>query len=186
LDRHNFTFIHPVHAVFPFADLSHESISMGRFLELLERLEMEDRYLMIDDVAMLVGLKQCKRLDELDKQLRRFRRFKEACLELEVDRTILLRGIIQHIINYHFQTAWPDISATLVKSSFSEQSPLLSCKTRPRTQHSKAMEYARGRNLESHPIAWVVYSVLRASGWTTDWLLLIANLVGTNMNAINP
>ena len=30
---------------------------------------------------------------ELDKQLKRFRRFKEACLVLEVDRTILLRGI---------------------------------------------------------------------------------------------
>ena len=129
MDRQNFTFIHPVHAVFPFADLSHESISMERFLELLEGLAMEDRYLMIDDVATLVGLKQCKRLDELDKQLRRFRRFKEACLELEVDRTILLRGIIQHIINHHFQTAWPDISAMLGKSSFSEQSSILSCKT---------------------------------------------------------
>ena len=129
MDRQNFTFIHPVHAVFPFADLSHESISMERFLELLEGLEMEDRYLMIDDVATLVGLKPCKRQVELDKQLKRFRRFKEACLELAVDRKILLRGIIQHIINHHFETAWPDILATLGKSSFSEHRSILSCKT---------------------------------------------------------
>ena len=143
MTRQNFTFIHPVHAVFPFADLSHESISMERFLELLEGLKMEDRYLMIDDVATLVGLKPCKRLDELDKQLRRFRRFKEACLELEVDRTILLGGIIQHIINHHFQTAWPHISATLGRSSFSEHSSILSCKT-----HDRELNIRELRNLQ--------------------------------------
>jgi hypothetical protein len=102
---------------------------MERFLELIEGLDMEDRYLMIDNVATLVGMKQHKRQHELDKQLKRFRQFKEACLKLEVDKAISLRGIIQAIINDHFQKAWPDTASMLSTSSFSKQSSILSCKT---------------------------------------------------------
>jgi hypothetical protein len=129
MDHQNCSYIHPVHAVFPYADLSHESVSMERFLELIEGLDMEDRYLMIDNVATLVGMKQHKRQHELDKQLKRFRQFKEACLKLEVDKAISLRGIIQAIINHHFQKAWPDTASMLSTSSFSKQSSILSCKT---------------------------------------------------------
>ncbi|MCY2984379.1 MAG: hypothetical protein NTY15_12195 [Planctomycetota bacterium] len=101
---------------------------MERFLELIEGLDMEDRYLMTDNVASLVGMKPRKRRHELDKQLKRFRQFKEACLKLEVDKDISLRGIIQAIINHHFQKAWPDTASVLSMRSFSEQSSILSCK----------------------------------------------------------
>ena len=102
---------------------------MDRFLELLDGLDMEYRYLMIDEVASLVGLKTHKRQHELDKQLKRFRQFKEACLKSDVDKTISLRGIIQAVINHHFHKAWPDTALILTTGSSSEQSSVLSCQT---------------------------------------------------------
>ena len=81
LNRQSVNFIHPVHAVFPYTDLSHDSISTVRFLELLEGLDPEIRYLMIDDIATSLKLKPCERQYELEKQLKRFRRFKKALLK---------------------------------------------------------------------------------------------------------
>ncbi len=127
MDRQNVTFIHPVHAVFPFADLSHESVSLERFLDLLEGLNPEDRYLLIDDVAALIGLKPCKPLSDLDRQLRRCRLFKNACLQLEIDKSLVLRGVIQYILNRQFAVAWPDFHQQLSHNTISEQNTVLSC-----------------------------------------------------------
>lgn len=127
LERPKFTFIHPVHAAFPFADLSHESISLERFFELFDGIDQEDRYLLIDDIAPLVRLKKGKRQHELEKQLKRFRQFKEACMKMDVDKAIFLRGIIQQILNHHFQTTWPETAIRLATNSEAEHDSILSC-----------------------------------------------------------
>jgi hypothetical protein len=85
LQRSNPHYIHPVHAVFRFAVLTHESVSMQRFLDLLDGLEVEDRYAIVNCVASLVGLKPTKLQYELDLQLKRCREFKEACLRSELE-----------------------------------------------------------------------------------------------------
>jgi len=106
LERSIITYIHPVHAALQYVDLTHDSVSMQRFLELLEGIEVDDRYAIVDCIASLVGLKPIRQPDELDLQLRRCRKFKEACIQLEGDESNSIRAFIEHIFDYLFLSVW--------------------------------------------------------------------------------
>ncbi|MEM1068272.1 MAG: hypothetical protein AAGI63_05215 [Planctomycetota bacterium] len=127
MDPDRVIFIHPVHAAFPFADLSLGTDLMGCLLDYLEGLDVDDRYQLIDEVAPLVGLVQARPLRHEDQRIRRWRMFQEACCRLAEDETLIVRGIVQQILNDQFQAAWPDFLLPLLDKTPHEQTSVLSC-----------------------------------------------------------
>lgn len=159
MNRHNVKFMHPVHAVFPFAELSEESVSMERFLDLLDGLDPDDRYVLIDVVAVSVGLKQCKPPRELDRKLRRCRLFRKACLNLQIDESLALRGLIQQILNRQFGTAWPDFLLQLSQHTLSEQSTVLGCDRSALQRSKKEVWNTRGASSHGRIEAFRLYNL---------------------------
>ena len=124
----NVIFIHPVHAVFRFANLEHDAVSIQRFVDLLDSLEIEHRYEIVNELASHVGLKPCKPQFELDLQLRRCRQFREASWRLEGNEQHTLRVWIEQIFNSLFLDIWKKTASQVLNTDESENGKLLSCK----------------------------------------------------------
>jgi hypothetical protein len=144
----NIHYIHPVHAVFRFAELTHESVSMQRFLDLLDGLEIEDRYAIVNYVASLVGMKQTKEQHELDLQLKRCRQFKEACMLSELEESQAIRAFVDHTFDSLFMNVWKKTVVELSKSNDCRSGETLSCKIEVFEKNNK--ELWRTYDRDSH------------------------------------
>ena len=101
---------------------------MQRFLDLLDGLEIEDRYASINYVAAIVGLKQTKEQHELDLQLKRCRQFKEACMRNELEESQAIRAFVEHIFDFLFMNVWKKSVMELLERNDCGSGETLSCK----------------------------------------------------------
>lgn len=100
-------YIHPVHMVFPFADLTSEEITVERFLELLEGIELTDRVSLIGLTAYALGVESGPTDDEESRNSTLYEGFKRACLALPAMNHLTLRGVVLEILNIHRRWADP-------------------------------------------------------------------------------
>jgi hypothetical protein len=116
-----------------------------RFLELLEALEVDDRYAIVECVTSLVGLKPIRQPKELDLRLRRFRKFKEACMRLEEGESHAIRDLIEHIFDCFFLSVWKTTAKELSERSEPGISEL-SCKIEEFEKNSWELWRSSDRN----------------------------------------
>lgn len=102
----NSLYINPVHAVFPFADLARPGVSLTRFFELLDAIDPIDRDALLGLTAFALGVKVENIDDEEIVQANRYRKFKTACKNIAAMDHVILRGVVQEIMNIHHR--WAD------------------------------------------------------------------------------
>lgn len=109
-------YIHPMHAVFPFASLSSPGITLARFFELFESIDPIDRDALIGLPAFALGVHTDDLDDDELQQEQRYSRFRDACLRLVAMDHIILRGVVLEILNTHHRWADPTSIDEAVKS----------------------------------------------------------------------
>ena len=109
-------YIHPIHAVFPFADLTRPNITVTRFLELFDTVDPIDRDALIGLTAFALGVRAEDVDDEELQQNVRYSGFKKACDKLVAMDHVVLRGVVQEIMNIHHRWSDPTSTDEAVKS----------------------------------------------------------------------
>lgn len=103
-------FINPVHAIFPFIDLNRPETTLARFFELCDALDPIDRDALIGLTAFALGVQSQDIDDEDAEQEIRYEKFKKACHNIPAMDHVILRGVVQEIMNIHHR--WSD--ATII------------------------------------------------------------------------
>lgn len=103
-------YLNPVHAMFPFADLMRPEITLSRFFELFDTIDAVDRDALLGLTAYALGVDVKDIGDEEAEQQARYQQFKKACGEIHAMDHVILRGIVQEILNMHQR--WSDSSHT--------------------------------------------------------------------------
>lgn len=103
-------YIHPIHALFPFADLTRPNITVARFFELFDAVDPIDRDALIGLTAFALGVQADDVDDEEQQQYQRYSRFKKACDKLVAMDHVVLLGVVQEIMNIHHR--WSDPAST--------------------------------------------------------------------------
>lgn len=142
------TYIHPVHAVLPLADLEHDSVTLLQFFELLDGVGIDDRYAFVNIIAPFVGLKRTKPQTELDLQLRRCRHFKEACMRIDTDASRLIRDCVEMVFDTLFLIVWKKTATELSANCDIRSAECLSCSME--TFEKKMKELWRSEDRDSH------------------------------------
>lgn len=102
--------LNPVHEIFPFVNLLRPHVTLSRFFELCDALDPIDRDALIGLTAFELGVEVPDLDDEDAEREMRYQRFKTACDRIGALDHLVLRGVVQEIMN--IQHRWSDPEST--------------------------------------------------------------------------